>query len=626
MCGISGFLSIDSVNPAQVEAVERISRQMSHRGPDERGLRVDGPMVLGHRRLSIIDLSPEAAQPMSNEDDSILLVINGEIYNFAELRKDLESRGHLFRTNSDSEVAIHLYEERGVDFLDELRGMFALALWDANTKRLVLARDRFGQKPIFYHVGPQGLVFASELQALVASEMFPREPEFDAIDAYLALQYVPSPLSAYRNVFKLPPGHRMVCGPGDFPDPEPYFQLRFDQVDGRSQADLISELRSRLEEAVRIRLVSDVPLGAFLSGGIDSSLIVALMARASNLPVKTFSIGFPSKDHSELGYARQVAEFYQTEHHEMIVDPDMVSVVPDLVEHYGEPYGDTSAVPTWYLSKFTRQSVTVALSGDAGDEAFAGYNRYRYAKIARLLRSLPGRIPNLLAETLGRIPIPALQPVRDFGRRLMQPEVVRYLGLVAHFPWDDRKKLYSDSMAEKFNRDFVAENFSAILDASTAQDAVGRLLDLDIHTYLPDDILVKVDIASMAHSLEARCPLLDHHLMSFVASVSSNLKMRGFSSKYLLRQAVRDILPPVILKRRKQGFALPIDRWMRQDLAAMAHDVLLDSKAKQRGLFKPAAIEKLLNDHKRGESRGLQIWNLLMLEQWFRKFIDGSLS
>lgn len=590
MCGIAGILTSGYDRVADGEAVRQMCAFMVHRGPDDAGLFTDGPVALGHRRLSIIDLRPEAAQPMTNEDGSIALIINGEIYNFQHLRSELEAADHQFRSRADSEVVLHLYEEFGLDFVDQLRGMFALALWDSRKKRLILARDRFGKKPLFYYPGARGLIFASEIQALARADLIPREPDLEAIDSYLALQYVPAPLTIYQGVRKLPPGHLMVCSPGKDVKPEPYFKLRFDRSDDRPISVLSAELRERIEESVRIRMVADVPIGAFLSGGIDSSLVVACMARASTQRVQTFSIGFPHGGHSELAWAREVAKRYRTEHHELVVEPDMVSIVQDLALHYGEPYGDTSAIPTWYLSRFTRQSVTVALSGDAGDEAFAGYKRYRFARISRLLRRLPWPIPQLVAAFFGRIPVPQLQPTRDFGRRLMQPEVIRYLGMFGQFSHDERREIYLPDLKRRFSSDRVAAGFQQILDSSTATDAVGRLLDLDIQTYLPDDILVKVDIAAMAHSLEVRCPLLDHELMSFAASVPSNKKLRGFSSKAVLRAAVTGLVPESILNRPKQGFGLPIDRWMREDLAPMARDILLDQTATNRGLFDPLAI------------------------------------
>ena len=603
-------------------AVRRMCDAMVHRGPDDHGYRSDGPCALGHRRLSIIDLRPEGAQPMTNEDGSIAVIVNGEIYNFQALRAELESKGHTFKSRSDSEVVIHLYEEEGVDFLDRLRGMYALALWDGPRKRLVLARDRFGKKPLFYHVGREGLVFASELGALAASGHFERQPDIDAIDAFLCLQYVPSPFTGFVGVRKLPAGSRLVCEGGRVGEPERYFRLRFDQTRSGSLAELTAELHTQIEDAVRVRMVSDVPLGAFLSGGLDSSLIVAMMARHSSGPVKTFSVGFTSKDFSELPYAQMVAERYGTDHHEIVVEPDMASVIPQFVRHYGEPFADSSALPTWYLCEYTRTGVTVALSGDGGDEAFSGYRRYSHSQTARALRRLPGPLPSLLAKTLGSIPIPAAQQVRDYGRRLMEPEHVRFLGLAAHIPHEDRMALYSADMRRRYALDRTAIRFGELYAASTATDPVNRLLDLDIQTYLTDDILTKVDIASMAHSLEVRCPLVDQDLMVFAASLPGDVKLRGLQTKLILREVAKPLLPEKILSRRKQGFGLPIDRWMREDLAPLSRDLLLDQTARERGLFDPTAIEALLQQQQRGEPRGDQIWALMMLELWYREFID----
>jgi asparagine synthase (glutamine-hydrolysing) len=616
------MLAAEPTETPDAEAVRRMCDAMVHRGPDDHGYRSAGACALGHRRLSIIDLRPEGGQPMTNEDDSIAVVVNGEIYNFRALRAELEGKGHRFKSRSDSEVVLHLYEEEGVDFLTRLRGMYALALWDEPRQRLVLARDRFGKKPLYYHVGPEGLVFASELGGLAASGHFERRPDLDAIDAFLCLQYVPSPSTGFLGVRKLPAGSRLICERGRIGEPERYFELRFDRPRSGSLAALTEELDAQIDDAVRVRMVSDVPLGAFLSGGLDSSLIVAMMARHSSEPVKTFSVGFTSKDRSELPYARMVAERYGTDHHELTVQPDMASVIPQFVRHYGEPFADSSALPTWYLCEYTRTGVTVALSGDGGDEAFAGYRRYSHSKTARVLRSLPGPLPSLLAKTIGSIPTPAAQQVRDYGRRLMEPEHIRFLGLAAHIPYEDRMVLYSSDMRRRYAEDRTAARFGELYAASTAIDPVNRLLDLDIHTYLTDDILTKVDIASMAHSLEVRCPLVDQNLMVFAASLRGDMKLRGLTTKLILREVAKPLLPEQILSRRKQGFGLPIDRWMKEDLAPLSRDVLLDRTARERGLFEPSAIETLLEQQQRGEPRGDQIWALMILELWYREFID----
>jgi asparagine synthase (glutamine-hydrolysing) len=625
VCGIAGLLSVDQQAVPDVATVRRMCDAMVHRGPDDHGLRKAGACVLGHRRLSIIDLRPEAAQPMTNEDDTISVVVNGEIYNFVELRKDLEGRGHRFKSRSDSEVVLHLYEEHGVDFVDHLRGMFALAVWDEPRRRLLLARDRFGKKPLFYHAGRRGLVFASELGGLVASGRFEKRPDLDAIDEFITLQYVPAPRTAFEGVKKLPAGHRLVCENGVVHEPEAYYRLRFDQPrnDG-SVEDMKRELLDLVEESVRIRMVSDVPLGAFLSGGLDSSLIVALMARHTSQPVKTFSVGFPSQDRSELPYAKMVADRYGTDHHEMVVEPDMTSVVPDLVRHYGEPFADTSALPTWYLCQYTRSGVTVALSGDGGDEAFAGYRRYKHCRTARNIRRLPWPVPQFLSGLLTHLPTPQAREVRDYGERIMQPESVRFLGLTAPIPHKDRMAIYSPAMRERFAQDQVAAEFERLFQASRAQDVVNRLLDVDIQTYLTDNILTKVDIASMAHSLEVRCPLVDHEVMDFAASLPGSMKLRGLTTKFLLREISKDLLPRPIITRSKQGFGLPMDRWIREDLAPMSRDVLLDQRARERGILDPAAVQDMLARHQRGEPRGFQIWTMMILELWYRECLEGG--
>jgi len=616
-------LSVDQQTPPDREAVERMCNAMVHRGPDDYGLREDGPCVLGHRRLSIIDLRHEGAQPMTNEDDTIAVVVNGEFYNFVELRERLEQRGHRFKSRSDSEVALHLYEEHGVDFLDHLRGMFALALWDGPRRRLILARDRFGQKPLYYHAGPRGLVFASELGGLVASQCFEKRQDLDAIDSFIALQYIPAPRTAYQGVKKLPMGHRLVCENGLVHEPEPYFALRFDEPRDGTVEELTHELREMLEEAVRIRMVSDVPLGAFLSGGVDSSLIVALMARQSSRPVKTFSVGFTSRNFSELPYAKMVAERYDTDHHEMIVEPNMASVVPQLVRHYGEPFADTSALPTWYLCEYTRTGVTVALSGDAGDEAFGGYRRYMHTRTSRAIHQMPWPLPQMAARILSNIPTPQAQEVRDYGERLMQPEHVRFLGLSAPIPHKDRMAIYTPAMRERFAEDQMAIEYKRLFDESRAKDPINRVIDVDIQTYLTGNGLTKVDIASMAHSLEVRQPLVDHEVMQFAASLPGSMKIRGMTTKYLLRQVAADLLPRRILTRPKQGFSVPIDRWMREDLAPLSREVLLDQRARERGILEPAAIESLLAKQQRGEPRGFQIWSLMILELWYRECLEA---
>jgi len=622
MCGIAGFLSFEGHAKGYEDAVQRMMVALQHRGPDSGGLFLDTDCVLGHRRLCIIDRSPEANQPMQNEDGSIWLVVNGEIYNFMHLREELQAKGHKFRSRSDSEVILHLYEEIGTDFVGKLRGMFAIALWDKKKKTLVLARDRFGKKPIFYWQSLHGIAFASEVQALVASKLFEPQPDIEAIVEYLTLQYVPAPRSAFLGVRKLEPGTMLICDVQGKITHVRYYQVRI-TGDLRMPVEDISMLvRSKVEEAVRIRLYADVPLGAFLSGGIDSSIVVGCIARASGNKVKTFSIGFPAKDQSELSYARIVARHFETDHHEMVVEPNMVAIVDRIVHHYGEPYADTSAIPTWFLSQFTKSYVTVALSGDAGDEGFGGYRRYLYMLIANRLKTISGKALAVIAHILQRLPYPSLEPLRTYGHNLLKDEITQYLGLVGHLVHPMLMRLFSEDMKARFPDDVVYTKFVDLWNGCASSDLLDRLMEIDLKTYLPDDILVKVDIASMAHALEVRCPLLDHEVVEIASRIPSCLKRTLLDGKVILKKAFADMLPKPILRRGKKGFSLPIDRWMREDLFELARDMLSDATFRQRGLFNADEVQDLLLGLKAGKPLGLQVWNLMMLELWFRHFID----
>jgi asparagine synthase (glutamine-hydrolysing) len=625
MCGICGLLSADPSREAPLAPVRAMASALAHRGPDADGFWSGGPAALGHRRLSIIDLRPEANQPIASEDGAVVAVVNGEIYNFVELRRDLEARGHVFRSRSDSEVIVHLYEERGLECATALRGMFAFAVWDTRTRRLLVARDRVGKKPLYYAARGGGFFFASELPALLQALPGPREADLAAIDQYLTLQYVPAPLTAFRGVAKLPAAHQLVVEPGGAPRVSRYWRLSFAPGPPVRRADAIAEVRSLLEESVRLRMVADVPLGAFLSGGVDSSTVVALMARASTRPVKTFSIDLPAIDVGEARYARLVARRYETEHEELTVTPDMVTILPELVSRYGEPFADPSAVPTYYLSQMTRRHVIVALSGDGGDEAFAGYHRYGFERLSRALNALPWPAPALLEALLRRLPDRGpLRLAREFGAHLRLPVAERYLFLLAHFTRRDKEGVVSPALLEQTRRDLVVRDFERILEAGDVQDAVNRLLDLDIQTYLPDDIMTKVDIASMAHALEVRAPLVDHVLLERMAALPGSLKLSGLRGKQILRAAVRELLPSEILTRRKKGFSLPLNRWMREELSTMARDLLTDSAARSRGLFEPPAIGRLLDEHAAGVDHGDRLWNLLVLELWHRTYLDAA--
>jgi asparagine synthase (glutamine-hydrolysing) len=596
---------------------------LAHRGPDAEGIWSRGRGVLGHRRLSIIDLSEDARQPLLNEDGTIGIVVNGEIYDFVELRDELLARGHAFRSRSDSEVVVHAYEEWGLDCLPRIKGMFSFALWDSRAERLVLARDRAGKKPLFYRATQGGgLAFASEIHALVRA--LPGESasaDLGAIDEYLTLQYLPSPRTAYQEIRKLEAAHVAVFERGALAKHRYWQKPRGPELTGAPH-ELAMELLRLLERAVSRRLVSDVPLGAFLSGGIDSSTIVALMAMRSTRPVKTFSIGFPDASDSELRWARLVAERYATDHHETVVTPRIADVLEQTVDHHGEPFADSSAIATFYLAKATRQHVTVALSGDASDEAFAGYSRYTAARIAHLHDALPRPLQPAYRAGARVVARAAAKHIVPFVTHFADGEAVRYPYIMCQFTPEEKERLYAPRMREVMG-DTTVRRFEAVLGASDHRSPIGRLIDLDWHTYLVDDINVKVDIASMAHALEVRCPFLDTDVVEFAARLPARMLM-GVRGKRLLRRAVRDLVPGPILRRTKRGFGLPLRRWMRNDLASMVRDILLDKTARERELFEPAEVARWIDKMQNDRDAPDRVWTLLVLELWFRRFIDRA--
>jgi asparagine synthase (glutamine-hydrolysing) len=626
VCGIAGRVNFLSGAPVADEAMRQMCALIAHRGPDGEGVFVDGAAGLGHRRLAIIDLSPAGRQPMSAAAGQVWITFNGEIYNFQELRAALQARGHCFRTQTDTEVMLAAYLEYDVSCLDHLRGMFAFAIWDTRTRSLFIARDRLGKKPLHYRIDRDGIEFASEPKAFLADPGFVPEPDVEAISHYLTYQYVPSPYSAFRGVRKLPPAHYLLIRDGRVVVKR-YWTLAYGPKRRITEAEACEELVSRLSESVRLRLISDVPLGAFLSGGVDSSAVVALMAQHSRGPVKTFSIGFDEKDYDELPYARLVARRYATNHHEFIVRPDATAIFDRLVWHYNEPYADESAIPTYYLSQLTRRHVTVALNGDAGDENFAGYERY---------------VPERAVEAYGRLPGPLRRFAAEAARRV--PEIGGPAGLVARGQrWLDRG---ADTRAGRYARRLtyfdprlkvsvctpeLAEGTGhgsdgLLLEALRESGGDGSFLDAmmraDVAQYLPDCLLVKVDIASMAHGLEARSPLLDHTFMEFAATLPANFKLRNGSKKYIFRKAVAHLLPEEILTRRKMGFGVPLEHWFRGALRELTRDVLLDKSA-ERGYFRQTVVRRWIDEHEHGVRNWHdQLWTLLMLEMWHRTFID----
>ena len=626
MCGIAGSLSTSSTS----SDVGRMIEAIKHRGPDDRGDWTDGLCTLGHARLSIIDLSAAGRNPMSNHDQTIWITFNGEIYNYQSLRQELQAAGCRFRTQTDTEVIIYAYERWGTDCLKRLRGMFAFAIWDTRRKRLLLARDRVGKKPLFYTQAGGHFLFASELQGLLAHPAVSREANASAIDAYLTWGYVPAPYTAFRGIHKLPPAHCLtldVAGDGLQMRLEAYWSLDYEPKQLVDEEEAAAILREKLTEAVRLRMISDVPLGAFLSGGIDSSIMVGLMAQLSDRPVKTFSIGFEEADYNELHHARRIAERWGTDHHEFIVKPDALAVVELLVRHFGEPYADSSSIPTYYVSKMTRDHVTVALNGDGGDESFAGYERYLGNRIAERVHSIPGgRWP---MRAMGRVlpdsinPKSRLRQAKRFLTVATQPMPQRYGRWLTFFDERAKANLYRPELRARLNGFSPTGWMEGLFETTEHMDSVDAAMSVDVRSYLPYDLLVKVDITSMANSLEARSPFLDHEVMEFAARLPVAMKLRGRSAKYLLKKAFSDMLPAENVNRRKMGFGVPVGEWFRGSLRPLLEDALLSEQMEARGYFNPAAVRKLVVDHtERRADHSFPLWNLMMLELWHREFLD----
>jgi asparagine synthase (glutamine-hydrolysing) len=633
MCGICGIVYTDPQRRAEPGLVERMARVQAHRGPDDQGVWHRDNVGLGHVRLSIIDLSPLGHQPMTNEDGSVWITFNGEIYNFLELREELQAKGHEFRSRTDTEVIVHLWEEEGVRCVERLRGMFAFAIWDDRHQTLFLARDRMGKKPLFYAMLPDRFVFGSEIKAILQDPEFRPEPDVRAIHYYLTYQSVPSPYSAFRGIHKLPPAHCLLVKQGTGV-PRRYWKLSYKNqftVNGaKAERDLEEEIVHRLREAVRLRLISDVPLGAFLSGGLDSSMVVALMAGLGNQAVKTFSISFDQEEYNEAHFARIVAARYGTDHHEFRVTPDARAIFPELVWHYNEPFADPSAIPTYYVSKLARQHVTVVLNGDGGDENFAGYPRYalngHHDPQAGIFPWLHQRLGELWAwQEFARQQQLWKDPA---ALRAFSPRLFAYYWRITHVHELHQAHLYTPHMKAATAAYPAFQLMLGKYRASDARAFVDALLNLDLEIYLPDTLMVKVDIASMAHSLEARAPMLDHHFLEFAARIPANLKLKGGrESKYIFKKAAEPFLPGEIIYRPKMGFGVPTDHWFRGELKDLVQDTLLGPRALERGYFRKDALEKLVREHQSGE-RNWQylIWNLLMLELWHQMFIDQTLA
>ncbi len=638
MCGITGAIWSDPARAVEADVLRRMTDVLAHRGPDDEGqYRSDFQLrpgrdnlpgvALGHRRLSVIGLA-SGHQPLANEDETVWAVVNGEIYNYRALRNRLEGAGHRFRTESDSEVVVHLYEDEGPEMLAHLDGMFALAVWDSRQGQLLLARDRLGQKPLVYRHESDRLLFASELKSLLAVPDVPRQIDPQALDEYLTYQYVPHPRTIFRGIAKLLPAHYLLYRDGNVAV-GCYWNPDFNAEDDRPYGELVGELRDVLTEAVRARLQSEVPLGAFLSGGIDSTIIVGLMQKLCRQPVRTFSIGFPVAEYDETSYARLAAERFGTLHEEFRVEPRAIDVLDRLVWHYDEPFADSSAVPTWYVSELTRQHVTVALTGDGGDELFAGYPRYRAAQLADRCDQLPGMLRRLLAGRFWQ-KLPASPRQKSVPRRwkrfvevLGQSPLRRYMDWISIFNETRRAELYSDHFLTQLPNIDPIEWLWAAAARSAGRDPVTMVTLTDLVTYLPCDLMAKVDIASMAHSLECRQPFLDHRVVELAMRIPLRYKLRWGRGKRILLDTFADLVPRKIRRRPKMGFGVPLDAWFRGPLAQFARDILLDPGTRRRDYFRTESVQRLIEDHQAGRfDHSYRLWALLVFELWQRRWID----
>jgi len=637
MCGIAGFVDqeLRLAEPERSATLDRMCRVITHRGPDDQGMMVKGEVALGMRRLSIIDLAG-GHQPISNEDGRVTVVFNGEIYNYRELQRELEARGHRFRTISDTEVIVHAYEEYGAACVNRFRGMFAFALWDERERKLFIARDRVGKKPLYYTLTPEGtLIFGSELKSLLEHPHVRREINVEALDAYFSFGYVPDPLSIFLNVHKLPPGHHLSFA-GGRASVAPYWDFRYEEAKPeprRRAEDYLEELRARLETAVSMRLVADVPLGAFLSGGVDSSTVVGLMSRATAQPVKTFSIGFHEDSYNELKYARIAAKHFSTDHHEFVVTPDICQIVDELAWFLDEPFADSSAIPTYMVSKMARDHVKVVLSGDGGDELFAGYTRYVTDKRRSGFIYLPRLMRRGVLDFLSRH-LPHGAWGRNYLHNVALGPLDRYIDSVSLFTSLNKPALYTDDFRGRLKSsgngargadDAAMARFRRYAAQVKTGEPIDQLLYLDSKTYLPGDILTKVDRMSMAVSLEARVPLLDHELIDFVTSIPAHLKLKGLETKYIFKRAVKDLVPSEILNRPKQGFGVPVQEWINEQLRGRIRETLTEPRTRQRGYFDSRYVALLLDEHDRHRrDHSAQLWTLFMLELWHRAFYDRS--
>lgn len=621
MCGICGFIYNKKERPADQNVLKEMCQTITHRGPDDQGEIVLDQCGLGMRRLSIIDLNT-GHQPISTANQEYTIVFNGEIYNFQEIRKILENKGHVFETLTDTEVILKGYAEWGVDICEKLNGMFSFAIWDRLKKRLFIARDRLGIKPLYYYLDDKKLVFGSEIKAILKSPDIEKEVDPVALNQFLTFEYIPAPHSIFKKIRKLEPGHFLLYSDGDI-QIKPYWQLRPSE-DTWTEVDAKERLRELVQDSVKLRLISDVPLGAFLSGGIDSTIIVSQMAKLMDQPVKTFSIGFKESSYNELKYARAVANKYKTEHHEFTIEANALELTEKLIHHLDEPFGDFSIFPTYLVSKMARDFVTVTLSGDGGDELFAGYDTYRAHRFdRRFYHLLPKIVKHKMIEPWTESLIPTekkkgvINSIKRFVEGTTLPKSIMHARWMVFLHEWERQQLFAEDMKSQLQSDPYDFLHKYAQDAEGLSD-ITKMGYMDVKSYLVDDILVKVDRMSMATSLEARVPFLDHRIVEFAYSLPSSLKMNGLKTKYLLVNSFWDEMPPEVQNRDKQGFSIPIKNWIREELKPMMMDLLNEQRLKEQGFLNPKFVHQLINEHLEGKANhSHKLWALMVFEQWF---------
>lgn len=627
MCGIVGIVDLKG-RKQERETIKSMADQIIHRGPDDEGFFIDNGVALGARRLKIIDLET-GNQPQCNEDGTIWITYNGEIYNFLELRKELEDKGHRFKTKSDTEAILHLYEEEGEKGLKKLRGMFAFGIWDGRKKRLLLARDRIGKKPLYYTIIDSTIIFSSEIKGILKFEKVERGLDLNALDLYLTLEYIPSPLSIFKGIKKLMPGHYLIFDERGVQE-KSYWE--FERVEVPSDIEGIKEmLRKLIKESVKLRLISDVPLGAFLSGGIDSSSIVAMMHSLGVDPLMTFSIGFEEKSYNELKYARRIAELFKTQHYEFVLKPSALELIWELVNYLDEPMSDFSIFPTYLVSKMARKYVTVILSGDGGDELFGGYEHYLAEKTERILRKYFFKMPNAIFPIISYFLPPKdvkkgiINRIKRFSDGLKFPPELFHFRWMLYLDNSAKRRLYSSDFLSTIERNgeiYEREPFSWIFEKMRSFDDINRELFLDLKSYLVDDIMVKVDRMSMACSLETRAPLLDHKLVEFVFSLPGNLKVRGFTTKWIFKKSMDGILPKETIYRQKEGFSIPIKKWLKEEFRGLMEDYLSEKRIREGGIFNYSEVKRMKEEHIKGiENHSHRLFALLLFEIWREKYL-----